>query len=152
MEIIQRKIPCTFCGSKQHCVAVCWKQKVYNKKVMAMRSMPRRDDATLQIKKDPHVDSAQSRQVSVKSNRDSTQQKQDSIKFISAQNCCSYCQKNGHGKDICWKLHPELRRSREPKEPKQKEDVAEERKDDLDIPPARDGSPDWNWPDFMPYM
>jgi hypothetical protein len=41
MEIIQRKIPCTFCGSKQHCVAVCWKQKVYSKKVMETRSMPR---------------------------------------------------------------------------------------------------------------
>jgi hypothetical protein len=37
-----------------------------------MRSMPRRDDVTLQVKRDPRADLAQLRQESVKSNGDST--------------------------------------------------------------------------------
>jgi len=98
------------------------------------------------------ADSTQLRQESVKSNAGSTPQKQDFVKFINAQNYCSYCQKNGHGKDICWKVHPELRHSREPKELEQKEDVVKERKDNRDTPPTRDGSPNWNWADFMPFM
>jgi hypothetical protein len=51
MELIKRIIPCTYCGSHNHCVAVCWKQKVYRKKIMVTRSTPRQDDATLQVKK-----------------------------------------------------------------------------------------------------
>jgi hypothetical protein len=47
MELIKRTIPCTFCGSHNHCVAVLWKKKVYGKKIMATRSTPRQDDATL---------------------------------------------------------------------------------------------------------
>jgi hypothetical protein len=47
MELIRRTIPCTFCGSHYHCVAVCWKKKVNKKNIMATRSTPRQDDATL---------------------------------------------------------------------------------------------------------
>jgi hypothetical protein len=114
MELIRRTIPCTFCGSHNHCVAVCWKKKVYGKNIMATRSTPRQDDATLQVKKNPRANSVQPRQESEKSNGDSTQSGQGFIKFIRARNYCSHCQRNGHCEDSCWKLHPELRCSKKP--------------------------------------
>jgi hypothetical protein len=174
MDLIRKMIPCTFCSSHNHCVADCWKQKVYGRKIMATRSTPRRDDVTLQVKKNLRTKSTQPRQESEKSKGDSAQSGHDSIKFLRARNTCSHCQKNGHCEDNCWKLHSGLRCSTKPVGPEQKKDVAErlkvvaeeqkdaargkqdvvaeEQRNDHGTPLAGDGSSSWNWADFMPYM
>jgi hypothetical protein len=141
---------------------------------MVTRSTPRCDDATLQIKKNLRAKSVQPGQELEKSKGDSTQSGHDSIKFLRARNTCSHCQKRGHCEDSCWRLHPELRRSTKPEGPEQKTDAAKEQKDvveeqkdaargqqvdaaekqrnDHDTSLVGDGSSDWNWADFMPYM
>jgi hypothetical protein len=96
---------------------------------MATRSTPRRDDATLQVKKNLRAKSVKPGQESEKSKGDSTQSGCDSIKFLRARNTCSHCQKSGHCEDSCWRLHPELRRSTKPEGPEQKTDAAKEQKD-----------------------
>jgi hypothetical protein len=48
-----------------------------------------------------------------------------------AQNYCSHCQRKGNCEDKCWKLHPELRRSKNSEGPEQKKDVARKKKKDV---------------------
>jgi hypothetical protein len=50
VNLMRKRIPCTFCSSHNHCVADCWKHKVYGRKIMVTRSTPRHNDVTLQVK------------------------------------------------------------------------------------------------------
>jgi hypothetical protein len=45
-----------------------------------------------------------------------------------------------------------LRCSKNPEEPEEKKDVAEEHRNDPETPSVGDGSSSWSWVDFMSHM